>query len=334
MSSLSKDGPVATERQARGRHAAARPKSRLRNIGTVPVALVGSLARSITVPVPAPVSRRSDERRTGPAPDRPTDEAPRADTIDVSVLAGETVGDVAARYGVSTASLIALNGLSWRSTLTEGDLLRVRPAAAPAAPAGAHRVHRVLPDETPAIIAKRHGVPLAALLLANGLSRGAVPLPGTELTLPEPGRPTGRGRGTTGDAVALTGDMRSNALAIAEVAGGLGAPDDAVVIALTAAMQDSSLHNLDFGEDDAVGLFQQRPSRGWGAADDLLDPRRAALAFFRGGTGGAVGLLDTPGWELMSVGEAAAAVQRGSTAAAYGKWERCARVWLADLGAR
>ncbi|MDQ1512382.1 MAG: hypothetical protein QOC59_224, partial [Microbacteriaceae bacterium] len=105
-------------------------------------------------------------------------------------------------------------------------------------------------------------------------------------------------------------------------------------VALAAAVQDSCLHNLGFGEDDAVGVFQQRPSRGWGPEAELLDVRRAAAAFFTGpvapGTA-AVGLLDVPGWEFMSIGDAAAAVQRSSTSGAYGKWERCARAWLADL---
>ena len=67
-------------------------------------------------------------------------------------------------------------------------------------------------------------------------------------------------------------------------------PSDGVVGALCAAMQDSSLHNLPFGEDDAVGLFQQRPSRGWGDDVALLDPRLATVAFY-GGAGSGV-LID------------------------------------------
>jgi LysM repeat protein len=249
----------------------------------------------------------------------------------VAVEAGDTVGDVAARYGLSTASFIALNGLSWRSTLSEGDRLLVRaatretPSGAPAPRPEVARVHRVQPGETLAAVAARHGVGVAALLLANGLSRGAEPLPGTELALP------GVSRRPIGDGLVLSGDMLANARAIALVARALDVPEDGLVIALAAAMQDSSLRNLDFGEDDAVGLFQQRPSDGWGAAAALLDPRRAALAFFRGGEHGPAGLLATSGWQLMGVGEAAHAVQRVSTAAAYAKWERCARTWAGEL---
>lgn len=314
-STLSEDGPVVAQPMTRGRHAAARPRGRLRALG--------SFARSITVPAPAPVSRRSAERRTGPAPDRA--ETRPADTVEVAVREGETVSDVAARAGMSTASLLALNGLSWRSEVVPGAVLLARPAAAPVDAVPAARVHRVRPGETAADVAARHGVGLAALLLANGLSRSAEPLPGTDLVLPD------ATRRPTGDAVALSGDMRTNAETIAAVAVALDVPHDALVIALAAAMQDSTLRNLDFGEDDGVGLFQQGPSRGWGAGTEPLDPRRAAVAFFRGGEGGAPGLLGTPGWELMGVGEAAAAVQRLSSPAAYAKWERCARSWAAEL---
>jgi N-acetylmuramoyl-L-alanine amidase len=192
-----------------------------------------------------------------------------------------------------------------------------------------HR-HRVGDDETVSSIAQRHGVSTAAVLLANGLSRGSTVRAGQQLVIPVPNL-----RRSGSAAVRLSGEMLDNARTIAEVGRSAGLPDDGIVIALTAAMQDSSLHNLAFGEGDAVGLFQQRPSRGWGDGALLLDPRRAATAFFGGSGSGVVapatGLLDVGGWEFMSVGEAAHAVQRSSSPAAYGKWERCARDWLADL---
>ena len=254
-------------------------------------------------------------------------------TVEATVAEGETVVDVAQRYGVSTASVLALNALSWRAQLRPGQTVLVRPAAEQDPPgsvaAELHR-HRVGEGETVSRIAERHGVSTAAVLLANGLSRGSSVRAGQQLVIPVLNlRRSGQ------DAVALTGEMRANARTVIAAGRSLGVPDDGVVVALAAAMQDSSLHNLGFGEADAVGLFQQRPSAGWGDAADLLDPRRAALAFFGGPASGtstpAVGLLDVPGWEFMSTGEAAAAVQRGSTPAAYGKWERCAREWLADL---
>ena len=100
-------------------------------------------------------------------------------------------------------------------------------------------------------------------------------------------------------------------------------------------MQDSALRNLDFDDSRSGGLFQRRPGSGWGTAEQILDPVHAAAAFF-GGSGSPVrstapGLLDTPGWELMSVAEAASVVQGGGGSARYGKWEHSARSWLAEL---
>lgn len=299
----------------------------------MPGTFVGSLTRSITAPAAAQVSLGPGKGRAQPAPDPllPADLAP-TDTIRVTVEDGESLSDVAARYGVSTASLIALNGLSWHSTPSTGDVLLVRPGAPTdvpvSSPADDVRYHRVATGETAADIAARHGVAPAALLLANGLSRTSPLRPGQHLVLPSQSarRPS--------EPIVLTGDMRANAAVVVAVGRGLGVPDDGLVVALVAAMQDSCLHNLGFGEDDAVGVFQQRPSDGWGARAELLDVRRATIAFFNGplhAVATATGLLAIPGWEFMTVGEAAAAVQRTSTAAAYGKWERCARSWLAEL---
>lgn len=257
-------------------------------------------------------------------------------TVEATVGEGETVVDVAQRYGVSTASVLAINGLSWRAQLRPGQTVLVRPAPEHDRPqpvaAELHR-HRVVDGETVSRIAERHGVSTAAVLLANGLSRGSSVRAGQQLVIPVLNL-----RRSGPDAVALTGEMRANARIVVDAGRSIGVPDDGIVVALAAAMQDSSLHNLGFGEADAVGLFQQRPSAGWGTESALLDPRRAALAFFGGPGSGtaapATGLLELAGWEFMSVGEAAAAVQRGSSAAAYGKWERCAREWLADLERR
>jgi LysM repeat protein len=299
----------------------------------MPGTFVGSLTRSITAPAAAQVSLRPGKGRVQPAPDPLlAAEFPLTDTIQVVVEDGESLSDVAARLGVSTASLIALNGLSWHSTPSTGDLLLVRPGAPAEAPTSSPdddvRYHRVATGETAADIAARHGVAPAALLLANGLSRTSPLRPGQHLVLPS------RSARRPSEPIVLTGDMRANAAVVVAVGRGLGVPDDGLVVALVAAMQDSCLHNLGFGEDDAVGVFQQCPSAGWGSRAELLDVRRAAIAFFNGplhAVATATGLLEVPGWEFMAVGDAAAAVQRTSTPAAYGKWERCARAWLAEL---
>jgi LysM repeat protein len=290
---------------------------------------VESIARTVA----APVDADRDGRWSRPGPDVELMRRAREDAVEVEVGQGETVFDIAARHGVSTASLLALNGFGWRTHLTAGQIVLVKPSAVrPPTISVADELHRhrVSGDETVSSIAQRHGVPTAAVLLANGLSRGSTVRAGQQLVIPVPNlRKTGSG------AVTLTGEMRENARVILAVGRETGVPDDGIVVALTAAMQDSSLHNLEFGEADAVGLFQQRPSLGWGDETALLEPRLAATAFFGGSGSGVVapatGLLDVGGWEFMSVGEAAHAVQRGASPAAYGKWERAARGWLHDL---
>lgn len=278
--------------------------------------LVGSLTRTTVH------ARRTEE------PERHVD-----GVVEVEVEVGDTVADVAARHGASTASVLALNGLGWRTQVHAGQVLRVKPAVRPVAAAVAddlHR-HRVGDDETVSTIAARHGVATAAVLLANGLSRGSVVRPGQQLVIPEPNpRRTGSG------AVRLSGEMRVNAHLVVDAGRAAGVPDDGIVVALAAAVQDSSLMNPGLGDGDGVGVFRQRPADGWGTAGTLLDPYRAALAFFGAPEARvappARGLLDVDGWPFLGVGEAAAAVQgAASPAAAYATWERSAREWLLEL---
>ena len=99
--------------------------------------------------------------------------------------------------------------------------------------------------------------------------------------------------------VPLTDEMRANAVIIVETGRRLGVPDAGIVVALAAAAQESSLRNLHRGDRDSQGLFQQRPSEGWGTIDEVLDPVRAATAFYGGATnpnpGRTRGLLDIEG---------------------------------------
>lgn len=111
----------------------------------------------------------------------------------------------------------------------------------------------------------------------------------------------------------------ANAATIATVGKRLGMPDHAVTVALAAALQESQLHNLPGGDRDSVGLFQQRPSQGWGTVDQLLTPTYAAGAFYRA-------LGEVPGWAGLSVTEAAQRVQRSDAPNAYAGWEPEARV--------
>jgi len=118
-------------------------------------------------------------------------------------------------------------------------------------------------------------------------------------------------------------DQAANATTIAAVGKQLGLPDHAVTIALAAAFQESELHNLPGGDLDSLGLFQQRPSQGWGTASQIMTPRYAALAFYRH-------LALVRGWQDMSVTAAAQAVQRSGAPDAYAQWEPAARL-LAEV---
>ena len=117
----------------------------------------------------------------------------------------------------------------------------------------------------------------------------------------------------------LDPSQAANAATITAVGKRAGLPDHAVTIALAAALQESQLRNLDHGDRDSVGLFQQRPSQGWGTPSQLINPRYAASAFYRG-------LSGVPGWMTMSVTEAAQRVQHSGAPDAYALWEPEARV--------
>jgi hypothetical protein len=113
-------------------------------------------------------------------------------------------------------------------------------------------------------------------------------------------------------------EQAANATTISAVGKQLGLPDHAVTVALAAALQESQLRNLRYGDRDSLGLFQQRPSQGWGTPAQLLDPQYSAAAFFNA-------LAQVPGWETRSVTSAAQAVQRSGAPGAYATWVPLAR---------
>jgi hypothetical protein len=101
-------------------------------------------------------------------------------------------------------------------------------------------------------------------------------------------------------------------------------------------MQESWLRNLDWGDRDSLGLFQQRPSTGWGTPEEVHDPVRAARAFYGGPSDpngeNSRGLLDIDGWHDMSFADAAQAVQISAYPERYAQWEQPAYAWLAAHG--
>jgi len=122
----------------------------------------------------------------------------------------------------------------------------------------------------------------------------------------------------------FTPEQMSNAATIAAVGSKLGLPAHAVTVALATALQESKLHDLEGGDRDSIGLFQQRPSQGWGTPQELQDPVFAATAFYQN-------LIEERNWISMPVTDAAQAVQRSDTPDAYTQWEPQASAAAAAL---
>lgn len=133
-----------------------------------------------------------------------------------------------------------------------------------------------------------------------------------------------------GEAVELpAGEQRENAAVIVATGVRLGVPEQGLVVAIATARQESTLRNLNYGDRDSLGLFQQRAP--WGSVADRTTPRISAELFFTGGRGGQPGLLDIAGWEGMSVAAAAQAVQVSAFPDAYAQWEPLARAVVSQV---
>jgi hypothetical protein len=159
---------------------------------------------------------------------------------------------------------------------------------------------------------------------------------------PTPAAPSGSGTAPTPSTKAsvligrqpkpvtgLNQAQMNNAAVIVQVAQKRDLPRRAMLVAMMTGLQESSLRNLanttvpaslelpneGSGDDfDSIGVFQQRPSQGWGTVAELMNQRFAADAFYKR-------LLKVPDWESMSLGEAAQAVQRSALPDAYAEHE-------------
>jgi hypothetical protein len=144
--------------------------------------------------------------------------------------------------------------------------------------------------------------------------RGSGPLPdpeGCSVTL-------------NGHQVDLSTEQSENATLIAAIGMRRGLPARAVSIALATAIQESKLSNLDHGDRDSLGLFQQRPSQGWGTQKQVRDPYYATNAFYDA-------LVKVADYETMPITEAAQKVQRSAFPDAYGAHEIDARALASVL---
>jgi cell wall-associated NlpC family hydrolase len=116
------------------------------------------------------------------------------------------------------------------------------------------------------------------------------------------------------DGVTLTTAQMTDAQVIYEVAASTGLPQRAAVIAEATSMQESRLLDLPSGTSDSLGLFQQRPSMGWGTPAEIMQPVYAATQFY-------TALVKVPGWQSLPLTVAAQDVQRSAYPDAYAKWE-------------
>jgi cell wall-associated NlpC family hydrolase len=124
--------------------------------------------------------------------------------------------------------------------------------------------------------------------------------------------------GSTG-TVAVAGldnpaEQVPNAKTIQATGLAMGIPARGQIVALATALQESGLRNLTYGDRDSLGLFQQRPSQGWGTATEILDPVHASTTFYQA-------LEQVSGWQSLSVAQAAQAVQKSAFPDAYTAWE-------------
>lgn len=125
-------------------------------------------------------------------------------------------------------------------------------------------------------------------------------------------------------------EQLSNARIIAQVGRQVGASQRDILIGIMTAMQESGLRNLNWGDRDSIGLFQQRNA--WGSRQQRLDPKESARMFFLGGHQGQRGLLSFSNRDALSLTQAAQKVQVSAFPNAYAKHESEAQQILGSLG--
>lgn len=241
------------------------------------------------------------------------------DTIALSTAAGILLAEpAAARLVEATAWVAGITGLdaaAWAPASADVVVLAAVGAAildvvviglwrgAMLRPALRHSLIGLL---LPALLVA--GWPLLTQTISDAVAAiGQVPAPAA-CALPD----------MAGDAVAGYGpEQLAHVATIVQVGREMDIPARGQVIAVAVAMQESTLRNLNHGDRDSLGLFQQRPSQGWGSPAQVRDPRYAARKFYDG-------LQGVRGWDGLPLWQAAQAVQRSAYPTAYAKHEAVA----------
>ncbi|MGV9882652.1 heavy metal transporter [Streptomyces sp. NPDC003006] len=130
-----------------------------------------------------------------------------------------------------------------------------------------------------------------------------------------------------GASYEFTAEQAQNAATVAAVGTARGMPERAVTIALATALQESGLRNIRHGDRDSLGLFQQRPTQGWGDERQIMDPAYSAGRFYEH-------LAEVPGYSRLPLTVAAQRVQRSGYPQAYAKHEPDALLLAAALTGR
>ncbi|OKI85190.1 hypothetical protein [Micromonospora sp. CB01531] len=155
----------------------------------------------------------------------------------------------------------------------------------------------------------------------------ANPVAAVQADKPDMGKLVPHGVQGAQSKITLNDEQTANAKAIIAATKKAGLPERAAVISIATSLQESKLENLghlgDKNDHDSLGLFQQRPSSGWGTPEQITDPEYATLAFEKG-------LKQVDGWQDMPLTKAAQTVQVSAYPDAYAQWEQQA----ADLVAQ
>jgi hypothetical protein len=127
-----------------------------------------------------------------------------------------------------------------------------------------------------------------------------------------------------GNSVTFDPAQTGHAATMTAIAVKRGLPPRAATIAIATAIQESKLRNLRYGDRDSLGLFQQRPSQGWGTEAEILDPEHAVNAFYDA-------LVKIDGYEDMEITKVAQEVQKSAYPEAYADHEQEGRILASTL---
>ncbi|MBQ1046994.1 hypothetical protein KBX50_00680 [Micromonospora sp. C51] len=154
-----------------------------------------------------------------------------------------------------------------------------------------------------------------------------VPVAAVQADKPDMGKLLPHGAPANQSTIELNDEQIANVKAIIAATKKAGMDERAAVVSIATALQESKLENLghlgDRNDHDSQGLFQQRPSSGWGTVEQITDPEYSTLAFLKG-------LKQVDGWQDMPLTQAAQTVQVSAYPDHYAQWEQQA----ADLVAQ